>query len=325
MAKDVCYRISTCMTYGMTSVFFTKADDWNETLITSKLLSALLLLAVSALVLTPMAGSQSLTTITSLTTATSLMKSTSYHTFAVQTTTATSTVTSAIYTAGTFTVQGVKPRQCFGTYFTYDALAGEKLQGKWTSNYVINFYVMPESSYAKFKYCGQPGSTYITMEMATSYSLSWVVPTDGRVYFYFENYASGSDTASARTVTFELYKIGPASRTSLIYSTTSAQMTLESTAILTSVLYSTLNQPVVLQTGTAAPSMSPTALMIIGIVIGIIAVAVIVAISKRKRATATSSKTPLAEKREERGFCINCGAELPPSSKFCNKCGSSQP
>jgi ribosomal protein L40E len=23
-------------------------------------------------------------------------------------------------------------------------------------------------------------------------------------------------------------------------------------------------------------------------------------------------------------FCINCGAELPPKSKFCNKCGSAQ-
>jgi ribosomal protein L40E len=23
-------------------------------------------------------------------------------------------------------------------------------------------------------------------------------------------------------------------------------------------------------------------------------------------------------------FCINCGAKLPPESKFCNKCGSAQ-
>jgi ribosomal protein L40E len=42
----------------------------------------------------------------------------------------------------------------------------------------------------------------------------------------------------------------------------------------------------------------------------------------RKRA-----KIPAAAKeRPSRGvqFCINCGAELPPNSKFCNKCGSTQ-
>jgi ribosomal protein L40E len=31
-----------------------------------------------------------------------------------------------------------------------------------------------------------------------------------------------------------------------------------------------------------------------------------------------------AEKATERLFCINCGADLPPKSKFCDKCGSAQ-
>ena len=37
--------------------------------------------------------------------------------------------------------------------------------------------------------------------------------------------------------------------------------------------------------------------------------------------------TSVAQKAEEvtgKLFCINCGAELPPQSKFCSSCGTSQ-
>jgi hypothetical protein len=283
-------------------------------LITSKQFwSTLLILAVTVLVLPSMASSQSLTTITSLTTVTRQTTSTSYRTVAVRTTTA--TATSAIYTQETFTVQGVKPRECFGIYFVYDALAGEKLQGKWTSNYVINFYVMSESSHKQFKHCGQPGPTYITVEMERSYSLNWVVPTDGTVYFEFENYASGSDIASARTVTFELYKVGPT--TQVVYSTTSAHLTLGATATLRSVSYSTIHSPLEGIT-------QPLPLTAIGVIAGILAVVAIVAIPKRQKRAVPPKPTEPSEPKEEKRFCINCGAELPFGSKFCNKCGVAQ-
>jgi hypothetical protein len=278
-------------------------------------LSALLLLSVTILALTPMAGSQSITTITSLTTATRQTTSTSYSTAAVGTTTATSTVTSAIFSLTTLTVDAAKPRTCYIRSFPYDGLAGEKLQGKWTSNYVINFYVMSESNFAKYKYCGEPGSTYVTVEMATSYSLSWVVPANERLRFIFENYATGSDLASARTVSFELYLVGQQSSTSMLYSTTSAQLILKSTVTLTSVSYSTIHSPLEGIT-------SPAPLAAIGVIVGILIVIALVTIPKRQKRAAGTKKP--SDVPTGKSFCINCGAELQTNSKFCNKCGSAQ-
>jgi hypothetical protein len=275
--------------------------------------TVLILSSVFLLLMSPV-GSQSLTTITSLTTATRQTTSTSYRTAAVRTTTATSTATSAIYSLVTFTVDAVKPRTCYHYYFTYDALAGEKLQGKWASSYVINFYVMSEADYKLFKYCGEEHPAYLTIEMAKSYSLNWVVPQNGLLYFIFENYAVGSDL-SARTVSFELYLVGPQSSTSVLYSTTSARLTLSRTVTLSSVSYSTIHSPLEGIT-------SPAPLAAIGVIVGILIVIALVTIPKRQK-RAAGTKEP-SEVPTGKSFCINCGAELPSRSKFCNKCGSAQ-
>jgi ribosomal protein L40E len=279
--------------------------------------STVLILSSVLLLLTSPVGSQSLTTITSLTTATRQTTSTSYGTATVGTTTATSTGTATLANPTTFTVGAAQPRKCYFFYFTYDGSAGEKLQGKWTSNYVINFYVMSESNYKQFKYCGQPGLTYITSEMATSYSLNWVIPTDGTLYFVFENYATGSDVASARTVSFELYSIGPQSSTSVLYSTTSAELVLTTVVTSTSIMYSTIQTPL-------GGVTSPFLLAAIGVMVGVlIVVAIVIAAGRRKR-TGSAKTKKAGEVEKEKHFCINCGAELSPGSKFCNKCGSAQ-
>jgi hypothetical protein len=281
-------------------------------------LSAVLLLAVTILALTPIAGSQSLTTITSLTTATRQMTSTSYSTTAVRTTTATSTVTAALYSLTTFTVDAAKPRTCYTYYFTHDGVEGERLQGKWTSNYIINFYVMSESNYAKYKYCGQPGSTYLKVEWHTSYSLNWLVPDSGVVYFIFENYAVGTDVASERTISFELYEVGSQSMTSVLYSTTTAELILKSTETSSSISYSTIQSSLEGIT-------SPVSLAAIGVIAGVLIVVAIVTILKRQKKTAAPKTRKPSKVEKGKYFCINCGAELPGGSKFCSKCGSSQP
>jgi hypothetical protein len=278
--------------------------------------TACLLLAVVFLVMMPMAGSQTITTLTSLTTATLQTTSTSYGTATVGTTAATSTGTAALFSLTTFTVDAAQPRKCYLFYFPYDGLAGEKLQGKWTSNYVINFYVMSESNYNQFKYCGQPGSTYITSEMATSYTLNWVVPKDGTLYFVFENYAAGSDVASARTVSFELFRVGPQSSTSILYSTTSAELVLTTVATSTAMMYSTIQTPL----GRAT---SPYLLAAVGVIVGVLIVVALV-FALRKRTGAVKPAKP-AEMKEAKRFCINCGAELASGVKFCSKCGTPQP
>jgi hypothetical protein len=280
-------------------------------------LSALLLLAVSVVVLAPMAGSQTLTTITSLTTATHEVTSTSYSTAAVRTTTATSTVNETILSLTTFTVESAEPRVCHTYHFTYDAFAGERLQGRWTSNYVINFYLLSESNYAKYKYCTQPGPTYIKITSARSYSLNWVVPENGTLYFVFENYASGSLLSEGRTVSFELYTVGPQTSTSVQYSTASAESVLRSTVTLSSVYYSTVQS-------TAEGITSSTTLMVIGLVVGILIVITILIIMKRQKRPVLAKTEKPSSVGEQKRFCINCGAELPPGSKFCTKCGSTQ-
>jgi hypothetical protein len=306
------------MTYGMGSVFIANANDYCHMLFTRRgSLSALLLLSVTVLALTPMAGSQSLTTITSLTTTTRQSTSTSYSTTAVTTATLTSTVNETVFSQTTFTVKAAEPRRCYTYHFTYDALAGERLQGRWTSNYVLNFYVMSKSNYAEYKYCARPGPTFLKATMARSYSLNWVVPENGTLYFVFENYATGSMLSEARTVSFEMYALGPQSSTSVQYSTASAVSVLVSTVTLSSVYYSTVQSP-------TEGITSSTTLLVIGLVVGILIVIAILIVAKRQKRTVGPKTEKPTNVGKEKRFCTNCGAELPPGSKFCNKCGSTQ-
>jgi ribosomal protein L40E len=218
----------------------------------------------------------------------------------------------------TVTVEGVQPRKCFTFSFIYTkASAGERLQGKWTSNYAINFYVMSESDYARYRYCGRPESSYLTVEWQTSYSLDWVVPQDGPVRFIFENYAQGTDMSVERIVTFTLYKVGPLAIASTLYTTVAIPSVDTTTVTLTSISYSTL--PSSMLAGANWITLSLLAAVVLG------AIVLAFLLTRRTRlATAKESRPSGAETIVEKVFCINCGAELPARSKFCNKCGSSQ-
>jgi hypothetical protein len=280
--------------------------------------STVLILSAVLLLLTSTVGSQSLTTITSWTTVTSQSTSTSSGRTAVATSTGTQTVNSSIVSFRTFTVQGVQPRHCYFHSFTYDGTAGDRVQGKWKSDYVLNFYILSESSYDKWKYCGEPGSTYVRVEMANSYTVNFVLPETGRVYFVFENYAAGSDTASSRTVTFLLYRMDAQSVTSTLYSTWSSQMVLGITNTMTSLQYSTI-QP-------ALGGASSYLIILVAAVLAVVIVAAVLMIS-RGRAARRASAEPRSQAviGPVKQFCVNCGADLTPNSKFCTKCGTSQP
>jgi rRNA maturation endonuclease Nob1 len=45
---------------------------------------------------------------------------------------------------------------------------------------------------------------------------------------------------------------------------------------------------------------------------------------KRARKPAAAKARGKVKAKKEVQFCINCGAELPRDSKFCNRCGSAQ-
>jgi ribosomal protein L40E len=61
------------------------------------------------------------------------------------------------------------------------------------------------------------------------------------------------------------------------------------------------------------------------VVLGAIVVGSILISRKRARMPANARES-ISKMKAEKGvqFCINCGAELPGDSRFCNKCGSAQ-
>jgi hypothetical protein len=255
-----------------------------------------------------------LTTITSWTTATGQVTSTSYRTFAVATTSVTSMSTDTHNY--TFTIPAQLARHCYFTYGNQTFKAGDRVVGKVivVSN-TIDFYIMSRTQLVAFNHspCDQEGTAYVKALDIKSYVVDWVVPADGEYDFVFFSY-SPSASKPQITGSFAVQYIHSQLVASTVYSQTSVTTVSANTRTLTSVYYSTLQNPL----GVIA---SPFWLMIIGVIVGIIVVVVaVVAIPKRRKGAGAK---PL-ETKEQKRFCINCGAELPAYSKFCSKCGSAQ-
>jgi hypothetical protein len=280
------------------------------------LFSTALILSAVLLLLTSTVGSQSLTTITSWTTATGGVTSTSYRTFAVATTSITSMSTStSMYS---FAMPAVQPRHCYYDYTLGTFSTGERLVGQAASSIPIDFFVMSKDQYNDFSHgtCDQEYSAYVKSSAVTSYSLNWVVPSDGDYYFVFFNNPAGSQGTSKATGSFSLQLTYSQLVTSTIYSKAGTTIQSVTTRTMSSLYYSTVGSSL-------GGITSPVSLVVIGVVAVILVVIAVVAIRKRqKRPVATETKP--SEVSKEKRFCINCGAELPTYSKFCNKCGSAQ-
>jgi hypothetical protein len=214
-----------------------------------------------------------------------------------------------------FTMPAVQPRHCWYDY-TYGPLsAGERLVGKVTSEIPIDFFVMSTDQYNAFSHgsCDQDYSAYVKVSGVKSYSLNWVVPADGDYYFVFFNNPAGSLATSKATGSFSLQFAYGQLATSTIYSQEGTTIQSVTTRTMSSIYYSTVQNPLEGIT-------SPFSLIIIGVIVGVIGVAAAVAITKRSK----TRETRRPSKPSSKTFCMNCGAELPPNSKFCNKCGSAQ-
>ena len=211
---------------------------------------------------------------------------------------------------------------------------------------VINFYIMTDSDYAHFNLCGAPpSSTYITVPMAQSYSISWVAPRTETEYFVFENYATGSQSSNDVTLIFTLYKTGTLQSYSTMYTTVSIPSVATNTVTLSSLYYSIPALPI--PPITQAPTNNQNKqvpffevntswlLPLLVVAVAAIVTFILVANALPRIRSGTSepkvtepkpaiSVSQSAEKTAGKLFCINCGAELPPKSQFCNKCGSAQ-
>lgn len=287
----------------------------------------LLVLSAVPLLVTQTVSSQSLTTITSWTTVTNQSTSTSYSTFVVATTTQTSTVT--MTSIHSFSLPAADPQHCYYNYAQGTFKAGDRLVGLVTSSTAIDFYLMSTDQFSKFpKVCGRTVSSFIDgAYSAVSHSFDLVVSADGVYYFVMDNYgAFGSSQGGAEaTGVLKLQYPGSQSVTLTLYSTLNGSNVFVNTQTSGSPYYSTVTQPF------AWITENPVYLILgIVIVVSIVIVgALVVSGLRMSRPTAVKAKrqvkveaTKKAEKETQ--FCMNCGAELPLKSKFCNKCGSAQ-
>jgi ribosomal protein L40E len=79
---------------------------------------------------------------------------------------------------------------------------------------------------------------------------------------------------------------------------------------------------------TIQSSLGGTPELYVAIVVVLAIVGALVLWSRRRAQTrpkATIAREGIRKEIAGKAFCINCGAELPATSKFCGKCGSAQP
>jgi hypothetical protein len=263
------------------------------------------------------ANSQSYTTFTSLTTTTARVGSTSYTTFAASTATMTSASTSTyIYS---FTMPAEAPHACYydDTYGTFSA--GEKLVGKVTSPIPIDFFIMSTDQFNAFAHgrCEHEYASLLKAKATVSYSLDWVVPSDGDYYFVFFNNPQGGQGSSAAHGSFSLELASSETVTSTIYSESSVMIHSTTTGTLRSLYVSTVQNYL-------GGIGFPISLLVIGVIVIILIIVAIAVIRKRRQRTGTARRKKTRKPREEKSYCINCGAELSPGSKYCNNCGAAQ-
>jgi ribosomal protein L40E len=279
------------------------------------LFSILLLLSLIPLLSAPIVISQNVSTVTNTSYSYSV---TSYV-----------TSTSSLFVSIQFTVTA----HCHYSYYPFNAsgLKGTEIFGGVLTSSKMDFYIMTGNQYSDFTSAGGrtcqgiPASGLVVAKGVTSaYAIDWVVPpNEGTYYFIFAN-----PYALDATVQFGLWKQAPVTElayvTSLIVWTETRTATptatqSSATPTLSSVYSSTLQT----SPGLARPTTYIEYLAVI-VVLGAIAVGAILISGKRARKPTAAKETSEAKTKKEVQFCINCGAELPRDSKFCNKCGSAQ-
>jgi len=216
-------------------------------------------------------------------------------------------------------------QQYCGVYdhLTFQAAASEKIHIEMQSSGKVTFAVMSEKQFRNWQThmtCAGMASL-VYQGSTTSFSRDWVVPENGLYYFVFLNIMT-----TGATITF---KAGRAVQTPYpIYSTLAKQ----NVATVTGTSIYTTQESLLPTTGPSSIEdlTRSTALGVIGIGLPALVVLLFLYFREPKARRTTIEKPRVTRearvlKKESRGqFCIECGARLPPKSKFCNKCGSPQ-
>jgi ribosomal protein L40E len=205
----------------------------------------------------------------------------------------------------------------------FSAKKGQVVSVNIESNNEFTLYIMTEKNYKawdKTKKCS-PGevSDFTGAFGITSYNEQLVMGNDGSYRFVFLNYGS-----SMAVIRFKAEVVGVAyETTSVVTSHVVSLQYFTDTMTLTTIATGT-----VVRTEQVGLPLGQNSMLIVAVVV-VAVVAVVAAIVLRRRGhekpvAAVPTGAPVESQLAAKRFCISCGAELPATVNFCNKCGSKQ-
>jgi len=217
---------------------------------------------------------------------------------------------------------------------------GTEFFGSVTATLPIQFAIMNQAQYNTFSShtykanaCRLAAEAVVYQGSVTNYSLDWVVPDGDTYYFIFFN--PNSATTSVTFTMLTTLRATSQSSTPTTYKPTNTVPTTSVTPIPTQTSASSTPAlpipPVTINPQSNYGWLLPVLVVAIAGIVTFMVVAYawprIHSGTTEPKVTApkpTKSVVQTAEKAAGKQFCLNCGAELPPKSKFCNKCGSIQ-
>jgi len=214
---------------------------------------------------------------------------------------------------------------CEVTSKAFTAKEGQVIFVNLTSNTEISFYKMNEKDYTKWY---KPGASCWPSDVTdffgafrvTSLTEELVIRNDGKYRFVF---VSGSTDKAAKIrfkaevvrVAYEATFVVTSRVVSLQYSTDTMTLTTIATGT------------VVRTEQVGLPLGQNSMLIVVVVVVAVVAVVAAIVLRRRgheKPVAAVPTGAPVESQLAAKRFCINCGAELPATVNFCNKCGSKQ-
>jgi ribosomal protein L40E len=225
-------------------------------------------------------------------------------------------VTTSFYSYS-FTLPAELPRICYYHYVNGSLTAGQRLVGKVVADYPLDFYVMSTAQFGQLphSHCEDEHPALLKASYVKSYTIDWVAPSDGNYYLVFYSYNPSAPQPKI-TGSLSLQFADSQLIVSTLYSTSTGTVVSATTQTLSSVYYSTIQ---------TFPGGSTFYLVVLAVVFLAALVVAFVVRASRRKATTPAATTPRMEAlKQEKQFCVNCGAELALGSKFCNKCGSAQ-
>jgi len=223
----------------------------------------------------------------------------------------------------TLVITKPRPNQCNVNTRAFSAKKGEVLSMNIESSSEFTLYLFTEKDYKKWQKTGKcaPGevSDFTGAFGITSYNEQLVMANGDWYRFVLLNY--GPESA---VIKFKAEIVGVAYETTFVV--TSQVVSLRySTDTLT---LTTVATGTVVRTEQVGLPLGQNSLLIVAVVlVAVVAVVAVIVLRRRgheKPVAAVPTGAPVESQLAAKRFCINCGAELPATVNFCNKCGSKQ-